>query len=47
MCDTRHRHGFEFVAPIQCVPDIVRCLARENVAVYQVVRQAKVEGLWR
>ena len=40
-------HGFEFVAPIQCVPDIVRLLTLENVAVYQVVRRAKVDGQWR
>jgi hypothetical protein len=43
----RSAHGFEFVAPIQCVPDIVRLLTLENVAVYQVVRQTKVEGSWR
>ncbi len=43
----RVAHGFEFVAPIQCVPDLVRLLTRENIAVYQVVRQAKVEGKWR
>jgi len=43
----RLAHGFEFVAPIQCVPDLVRLLTRENIAVYQVVRQEKVEGKWR
>jgi hypothetical protein len=37
-------HGFEFVSPIQCVPDLIRLLTNENVAVYQVVRQAKAEG---
>jgi hypothetical protein len=40
-------HGFEFVAPIQCAPDIVRLLTLENVAVYQLVRQAKIKGTWR
>ena len=39
-------HGFEFVAPIQCAPDIVRLLTLENVAVYQIVRQEKVDGKW-
>ena len=43
----RLAHGFEFVAPIQCAPDLIRLLTRENIAVYQLVRQAKVEGAWR
>ena len=43
----RVAQGFEFVAPIQCVPDLIRLLTRENIPVYQVVRQAKVEGNWR
>jgi hypothetical protein len=43
----RVRHGFEFVVPIQCVPDVVRLLTQENVAVYQLVRQEKVAGQWR
>lgn len=43
----RLTHGFELTLPIQCVPDIVRLLTRENVAVYQVARYAKVEGSWR
>ena len=43
----RCAHGFGFVAPIQCVPDMIRLLTRENIAVYQVVRQAKAEGTWR
>jgi hypothetical protein len=40
-------HGFEFVAPIQCIPEIVRMLTLENIAVYQVVRRARVDGKWR
>ena len=40
-------HGFELTLPIQCVPDIVRLLTRENVAIYQIVRYAKVAGSWR
>jgi hypothetical protein len=43
----RLAHGFEFVAPIQCAPDLIRLLTQENIAVYQLVRQAKVEGTWR
>jgi hypothetical protein len=43
----RHAHGFEFAAPIQCAPDLIRLLTQENIAVYQLVRRAKVEGSWR
>ena len=43
----RLAHGFEFAAPIQCAPDLIRLLTQENVAVYQLVRRAKVEGSWR
>ena len=43
----RLAHGSEFVAPIQCAPDLIRLLTQENIAVYQLVRQAKVEGTWR
>ena len=43
----RLAHGFEFVAPIQCAPDLIRLLTQDNIAVYQLVRQAKVEGAWR
>jgi hypothetical protein len=43
----RAPQGFEFVAPIQCAPDIVRQLTLENVAVYQLVRHEKVDGQWR
>ena len=43
----RLAHGFEFVAPIQCAPDLIRLLTQENMAVYQLVRQANVEGTWR
>lgn len=39
-------HGFEVVIPLQCAPDLVRRLAQENFAVYQVVRYAKVAGTW-
>jgi hypothetical protein len=40
-------HGFELVMPLQCAPDLVRSLVGANVAVYQVVRFAKVAGVWR
>lgn len=43
----RLTHGFELVLPIQSVPDIVRLLTRDNIAIYQIVRYAKVEGSWR
>jgi hypothetical protein len=43
----RLAHGFEFVAPIQCAPDLIRLLTQENIAVYQLVRRANVEGTWR
>lgn len=39
-------HGYEVELPIQCVPDIVRLLSAENIAVYQVVRYAKTNGVW-
>ena len=43
----RLAHGFAFAAPIQCAPDLIRLLTQENIAVYQLVRQARVEGTWR
>jgi hypothetical protein len=39
-------HGYETELPIQCVPDLVRLLSAENIAVYQVVRYAKTNGVW-
>lgn len=39
--------GYEFDMPIQCAPDLIRLLSRENIAVYQVVRLAKTAGVWR
>lgn len=43
----RLTHGFEIDLPIQCVPDIIRLLSGEDVAIYQVVRYAKVDGAWQ
>ncbi|WP_462078868.1 hypothetical protein [Luteimonas sp. RIT-PG2_3] len=34
----RAGHGYQVDVPIQLVPEIVRALAQDNVAVYQVVR---------
>lgn len=39
-------HGYETELPIQCIPEIVRLLVGENIAVYQVVRYAKAGGAW-
>lgn len=39
-------HGYETELPIQCVPDIIRLLTAENIAVYQVVRYAKTNEVW-
>jgi hypothetical protein len=39
--------GYEFDMPIQCAPDLIRLLAKENIAIYQVVRYAKTTGVWR
>jgi hypothetical protein len=39
----RLAHGYEFVAPIQCAPDLISLLSQKNIAVYQLVRQGKPE----
>jgi len=39
-------YGYECELAIQCVPDIVRELAQQNIAVYQVVRYAKTGNVW-
>lgn len=38
-------NGYELDIPIQCAPELVRLLTDNNIAVYQVVRSAKSEGL--
>jgi hypothetical protein len=43
----RLTHGFELDLPIQCVPDLIRIISTKNIAIYQVVRYAKVDGTWR
>lgn len=39
-------HGYEVPMPIQMVPEVIRVLAAENIAVYQVVRYAKLNQSW-
>jgi hypothetical protein len=39
-------HGYEVELAIQCVPDIIRELVNVDIAVYQVVRYAKTNGIW-
>ena len=39
-------HGYEMDLPIQCVPDLLRDLVQANIAVYQVVRVAKLLTSW-
>ena len=43
----RLTHGFEMDLPIQSVPDLIRILSGESIAIYQVVRYAKVDGEWQ
>lgn len=47
--DERYRtvlpYGYECELAIQCVPDIVCELAKENIAVYQVIRYAKTKNV--
>jgi hypothetical protein len=43
----RLTHGFEMDLPIQSVPDLIRILSGESIAIYQVVRYAKVDGAWQ
>ena len=38
-------HGYEAILAIQMVPEIVREIAAHNIALYQVIRYAKVETL--
>lgn len=39
-------HGYVVSLPIQCVPDVVRRLSAQNIAIYQVVRYAKTTACW-
>ncbi|MCY9855121.1 hypothetical protein [Vibrio mediterranei] len=39
-------YGYEAELPIQCLPDVLRTLSINNIAVYQVVRNAKTVHQW-
>ena len=39
-------HGYIIEIALQCTPDIVKRLADENIAIYQVNRFAKIDGTW-
>jgi len=39
-------HGYELELPIQVIPEVVRVLNQNNIAVYQVVRYAKTNSTW-
>ena len=39
-------HGYELELPIQVIPEIVKVLGQNNIAVYQVVRYAKTNRIW-
>lgn len=39
--------GYEVTMPIQCIPEIVRLLTQENIAIYQIVRGEKTKETWR
>jgi hypothetical protein len=39
-------HGYELELPIQVIPEVVRLLCANNIAVYQVMRYAKTQNTW-
>lgn len=39
-------YGYEIELPIQCIPEVVRLLSKNNIAVYQVIRYAKTNSTW-
>lgn len=39
-------HGYEIDLPIQCVPDIAKELVNDGIAIYQIARYAKTNGVW-
>ncbi|PKH87743.1 hypothetical protein [Colwellia sp. Bg11-28] len=39
--------GYEVAMPIQCIPDVVKLLSKNNIAIYQIVRGGKIEEAWR
>jgi hypothetical protein len=42
----RLSHGYEVELPIQCVPEVVKLISSQNMAIYQVVRYAKTSNSW-
>ena len=38
------KNGYELDVPIQCVPELVRLLTSDNIAVYQIARLTQSEG---
>ena len=40
-------YGFELEMPVQCAPDLIRQLASQNVAIYQLVRLGRTKNQWR
>ncbi|MBR9728411.1 hypothetical protein ACFOD0_11515 [Shewanella intestini] len=39
--------GYQVAMPIQCIPEIVNYLSQKNIAIYQVIRGDKTDGIWR
>ncbi len=39
-------HGYELELPIQVIPEVVKVLSQNNIAVHQVVRYAKTNRTW-
>lgn len=39
-------HGYEVELPIQCIPEVVRLLSEENIAIYQIVRRERTDSKW-
>ena len=39
-------HGYELELPMQVIPEVVNLLSKKNIAVYQVVRYAKIDSKW-
>ncbi len=45
-CINTLAHGYELELPIQVIPEVVKVLSQNNIAVYQVVRYAKTNRTW-
>ena len=40
------QHCYELELPIQVIPEVVRLLCANNIAVYQVMRYVKTQNTW-